>query len=187
MAVSRVFGLKAWNPWWFHWNQGFWRSWRPKASNFAKIPWFQWIPPRCFKLLYPNNTWIPPFWSAEFHWIPYQKKKYERVSHETPHMVIFGQKTAYFGSMKPGHKKKTPKWVIYLWNHKSFTETDSALTWNHLRFQKNCLILILRREIDLQVSKQTRLKIVDNSPLEFADTSFSPRQGKNTLVRGKSW
>ena len=25
---------------------------------------------------------------------------------ETPHMVIFGQKTAYFGSMKPGHKKK---------------------------------------------------------------------------------
>ena len=46
-----------------------------EASNFAKIPWFQWIPPRCFKLLYPNNTWIPPFWSAEFHWIPYQKKE----------------------------------------------------------------------------------------------------------------
>ena len=89
--------------------------------------------------------------------------------------------------MKPGHKKKTPKLVIYLWNHKSFTETDSALTWNHLRFQKNCLILILRREIDLQVSKQTRLKIEDNSPLDFADTSFSRRQGKNTHVRGKSW
>ena len=90
MAVSRVFGLKAWNPWWFHWNQGFWRSWRPKASDSAKIPWFQWIPPRCFKLLYPNNTWIPPFWSAEFNWIPYQKnKKYERVSYETTLLAIF--------------------------------------------------------------------------------------------------
>ena len=28
---------------------------------------------------------------------------------ETPHMVIFGQKTAYFGSMKPSHKKKNTK------------------------------------------------------------------------------
>ena len=47
---------------------------------------------------------------------------------ETPHMVIFGQKTAYFGSMKPGQKKKTTKMSHLSVKPQSFTETDSALT-----------------------------------------------------------
>ena len=31
------------------------------------------------------------------------------ISRETPHMIIFGKKTVYFGTMKPGNKKKTQK------------------------------------------------------------------------------
>ena len=66
MAVFTCYlGIKAWNTVVvFIETRGFWRSWRPSASNSAKTPGFN-ETTTGFKLLTQKHV-KPPFWSAEF-------------------------------------------------------------------------------------------------------------------------
>ena len=103
-------------------------------------------------------------------------------------MLIFGQKTAFFGPWNQVTKKK---------NHQNgnkicettfgFTKTDYRQTWNHLWFQKNWLKIILQAEIWFLRSKQARLKIADGSCLQFRGTSVFAWQAQISQVRVKYW
>ena len=128
LAVSLVFGVKTWNPWWFHWNRRFWRSQKPKFSGFNE---YHHSVSSCYPQKYVNTAIVdrPSF-------TEYRAKKYERVSYETQHMVIFGQKTAILRHWNFRQKKKKPPKSLETilkpkWFQKKIRETTLKLFWFH--------------------------------------------------------